>query len=98
MNNISHAHLSESFSLADKLNPDTEKLLEFLDSNFALSEGSHRNVSQYRVYFGRLLAHLSTGQCVGLANSSAFIDFGGDRECPTQITLSQDRKLIELQF
>ncbi len=98
MNNLSHAHLTESFSLADKLTADTENLLTFLDTHFALSEGSHRNVSQYRVYFGRLLAHLSTGQCVGLDNPSAFIDFGGDKECPSLITLSHDKKLIELQF
>jgi hypothetical protein len=98
MNNLSHAELSESFSLADKHNTDTEKLLAFLDTHFALSEGSHRNVSQYRVYFGRLLAHLSTGQCVGLVNSSAFVDFGGDRECPSLICLSYERKTIELRF
>ena len=98
MNNLSHAQLTESFSLADRLSTDTEKLLAFLDAHFALSEGSHRNVSQYRVYFGRLLAHLSTGQCVGLKNPSAFLDHGGDRECPSLISLSHERKFIELHF
>lgn len=98
MNNLSHAQLTESFSLSGRHNTDTEKLLAFLDAHFALSEGSHRDVSQYRVYFGRLLAHLNTGQCVGLDNPSAFIDFGGDRECPSLISLSYERKFIELHF
>jgi len=39
MNNLSHAELTESFSLAGRHNTDTEKLLAFLDAHFALSEG-----------------------------------------------------------
>lgn len=70
----------------------------FLDSNFPLSEGSHGDVTQYRVYFDRLVAHLNTGRCVGLVRPAQFNDYGGDRECPSSILLSSSALEIELQL
>lgn len=96
MNSLNTAYLPESLSLSDRQSNANETFVGLLDSYFPLNEGSHREVSQYRVYFGCLLAHLKSGRCVGLINPSAFLDFGGDKESPSSITLGNEQQQIEL--
>ena len=98
MNALIHTQATETIRLSEEPTNDSNAMLECLDTHFTLSEGSHRDVTQYRVYFGNLLAHLSTGRCVGLAKPSLFEDFGGDKECPSSITLSNQQKMIEICF
>ena len=97
MSNLKHANHSETFDAATT--PESNgRFQDFLDANFPLHEGSHRDVAQYRVYFDRLIAHLSSGRCVGLNNPSSFIEYGGDRECPSLIALSAQGHQVELHF
>lgn len=96
MNSLNRAYLPESLSLSNQQGHSNETFLGLLDSHFPLNEGSHREVTQYRVYFDCLLAHLKSGRCVGLSNPSAFLEFGGDRECPSSIILKNAEQQIEL--
>jgi len=96
MNSLNKAYLPESLNLSNQQSLNNETFLGLLDSHFPLNEGSHREVSQYRVYFGSLLAHLKSGRCVGLLNPSEFKEFDGDRECPSSITLKNTEQQIEL--
>jgi malate synthase len=96
MNSLNTAYLPESLSLKSQQDHSNETLLGLLDSHFPLYEGSHREVTQYRVYFDCLLAHLKSGRCVGLSNPSEFFEFGGDKECPSSIVLRNTEQQIEL--
>jgi malate synthase len=96
MNSLNKAYLPESLSLSNQQGLSNETFLGLLDSHFPLNEGSHREVTQYRVYFDCLLAHLKSGRCVGLSRPSEFQEFGGDRECPSSIILKNDDQQIEL--
>lgn len=96
MNSLNRAYLPESLSLSNQQSQSNETFLGLLDSQFPLNEGSHREVTQYRVYFDCLVAHLRSGRCVGLISPSAFLEFGGDRECPSSIVLKNADQQIEL--
>jgi len=96
MNSRNQAYLPESLSLSSQQSFNNETFLGLLDIHFPLNEGSHREVSQYRVYFGSLVAHLKSGRCVGLLNPSEFREFDGDKECPSSITLKNTEQHIEL--
>tara|TARA_B110000444_G_scaffold258527_1_gene299692 strand:+ start:2427 stop:2723 length:297 start_codon:yes stop_codon:yes gene_type:complete len=96
MNSLNKALLPESLSLSNQQKQSNESFLGLLDSHFPLNEGSHREVTQYRVYFDCLLAHLKSGRCVGLTNPSEFQGFDGDRECPSSIILKDAEQEIEL--
>ncbi len=96
MNSQNKAYLPESLCLSNQHSHSNETFLGLLDSHFPLNEGSHREVTQYRVYFDCLLAHLKSGRCVGLVNAGEFQEFGGDRECPSSIVLKNDEQQIEL--
>lgn len=98
MNGLNHAYISQSISLTGKQSANAPRVIDFLDANFPLSEGSHRDVTQYRVYFESLLAHLSSGRCVGLVNPRQLDDFEGDKESPTAILLSNSAQEIELEL
>ncbi len=98
MSNLQHAHLSESFNATTASAELNSRCQDFLDTYFPLKEGSHHDVAQYRVYFDRLIAHLSSGRCVGLINPGSFVEFGGDRECPSLISLASPGHQIELHF
>jgi|TARA_B110000483_G_C18198640_1_gene544208 hypothetical protein len=96
MNSLNDAYLPESLSLSNQQRSTNETFLGLLDSHFPLNEGSHREVTQYRVYFNCLLAHLESGRCVGLSDPGAFQEFDGDKECPSSILLKNDDHQIEL--
>lgn len=97
MNHLTHASHSETIDAA-MTSESNSRFQDLLDVQFPLHEGSHRDVAQYRVYFDRLIAHLSSGRCVGLHNPSSFVEFGGDRECPSLIALSAHGHNVELHF
>lgn len=96
MNSLNKAQLPESLSLSNQAEQSNETFLSLLDNYFPLNEGSHREVTQYRVYFDCLLAHLKSGRCVGLINPSEFQEFDGDREYPSSIVLKNAEQEIEL--
>ena len=96
MNSLNIAYLPESLCLSKQQNHSNATFLGLLDSHFPLNEGSHREVTQYRVYFGSLLAHLKSGRCVGLTKPGEFLEYGGDRESPSSIVLGNDERQIEL--
>ena len=98
MSNLQHAHLSESFDASAATPESNSRYQDFLDMYFPLKEGSHHDVAQYRGYFDRLIAHLSSGRCVGLTDPSSFVEFGGDRECPSLISPASPGHQIELHF
>lgn len=97
MTSLNGATLSQTISLStDQSGINVVK--EFLDTNFPLATGSHGDVAQYRVYFEKLVAHLSNGRCVGLQTPNQFSDFGGDRERPTSISLGSAAQQVELRL
>ena len=98
MSNLQHANLTESFDAATATPESNNRYQDFLDAYFPLKEGSHHDVAQYRVYFDRLIAHLGSGRCVGLSNPRSLVEFGGDRECPSLISLASRSHQIELHF
>ncbi len=71
---------------------------EFLDANFPLNEGSHRDVRQYLIYYQNLLAILHSGRCVGLTFAGQFADYEGHKESPSSITLNNGHTQIELEL
>lgn len=96
MNSLNNAYLPEALNLSLQTENSNGTFLGLLDTHFPLNEGSHLEVTQYRVYFDCLLAHLKSGRCVGLHNPSAFLSFGGDRECPSTVILGNSTQQVEL--
>ncbi|MFK7864131.1 MAG: hypothetical protein AB8B95_07910 [Pseudohongiellaceae bacterium] len=96
MNSLNNAYLPEELTLSLQHEGSNDTFLGLLDTLFPLNEGSHQEVAQYRVYFDCLLAHLKSGRCVGLHKPAEFLSFGGDKECPSSIVLSNGAQQIEL--
>lgn len=90
---LANASLQQTFAINES--QQTQSLLELLDAHFPLREASHEEVTQYRVYYGKLLAHLKSGRCTGLA-TRAELEFEGDDECPSLISLKNPRLQVEL--
>ena len=57
----------------------------FLDQSIPLAQGSHRDVSAYRVEGGRLKAKLKNGGESGLQTPELFIGYNGDAEAPSSL-------------
>jgi hypothetical protein len=98
MNNLAIANISSSTFQSDLRLGSNDTVKEFLDAQFPLNEGSHRDVTQYCVYYKGLVAHLKTGRCVALANPGQFTDYGGEKGCPTSIVFCNAEQQIELQL
>ena len=98
MANLQHANFAESFTAATATPESNERYQDFLDAYCPLKEGSHHDVALYRVCFDRFSAHWGSGRCVGLSNPSSLVEFGGDRECPSLISLASQGHQIELHF
>ena len=57
----------------------------FLDQSIPLAQGSHRDVSAYRVEGGRLKAKLKDGGESGLQTPELFIGYNGHAEAPSSL-------------
>jgi len=57
----------------------------FLDQSIPLAQGSHRDVSAYRVEGGRLKAKLKDGGESGLQTPELFIGYNGQAEAPSSL-------------
>jgi len=98
VNSLANAEIFQATYLFDAREDNAEMIANFLDSNYPLNEGSHHDVTQYRVYFERLVAHLKSGRCVGLVIAGQFSDYDGDKECPEMIVFDNGEKQAELQL
>ncbi len=71
---------------------------EFLDRYFPLSSGSHREVRQYGIASGVLLAKDGQGTVGTLRQAAALIGYRGPPESPTAILLRHHGLHVELHF
>lgn len=71
---------------------------DFLDKNYPLREGSHREAVSYMVYFQNLLVILADGSTTGLQHPKQFVGKNGPTNEPESIMLDHDGMLIEIQF
>jgi len=71
---------------------------DFLDKNYPLKEGSHREAVSYMVYFQNLLVILADGSTTGLQHPKQFVGKNGPTNEPESIMLDDDGMLIEIQF
>ncbi len=70
---------------------------DFLDQNFALADGSHRDAVHYGAGEGSLDVKLKSGQTTRLKNSAAFSGFQGERSSPSVLLLQHHGLHVELQ-
>lgn len=70
----------------------------FLDSEFPLNNGSHRDVNAYAMYYENLVVYLSNGIVTGLKNPSEFIEVFGRKSAPEGIILQNDQFQTEIEF
>jgi len=96
MNNLAISNIFPSTFQTDVRLDCDDTVKNFLDVQFPLNEGSHRDVTQYSVYYKGLVAYLKTGACVGLASPGQLIDYGGEQSCPTSIVFCNTEQQIEL--
>jgi len=68
----------------------------FLDDVLPLEQGSHADVTCYRVSEGELVADLSDGSTSVLADARAFAGFRGDGGAPSSVLLSHHGLHVEL--
>jgi malate synthase len=69
---------------------------DFLDQNFTLANGSHRDAVNYRVADNGLQVVLKDGQTTGLKQSAAFSGFQGERGSPNVLLLQHHGLHVEL--
>jgi len=60
---------------------------EFLDNNFPLQQGSHREVVSYQLVQNKLRVELDSGASSGLANTAQCLGYNGDAASPNAIVL-----------
>lgn len=69
---------------------------EFLDQAAPLNGASHKDVSQYIVTQGRLVAVLNEDKQIGLQEPSQFVGFQGQENSPSSIVLRHNGLHIEI--
>ena len=69
---------------------------DFLDQNFALTAGSHRDSLRYRVGENGLEVDLKNNQTTRLTQSAAFKGFQGERSSPSVLLLEHHGLHVEL--
>ena len=69
---------------------------DFLDQNFTLAKGSHRDSVNYQVAGDGLQVVLKDGQTTGLKQSAAFAGFQGERSSPSVLLLQHHGLHVEL--
>jgi malate synthase len=70
----------------------------FLDEHFALSGGSHTQVSAYSVSSSGLGVKLSDGKTASLRSSDAFVGFQGEMAAPSAVLLKHNGLHVEIQI
>ena len=69
-----------------------------LDDTFPLAEGSHRDVVDYVVQHGHLLAIDRSGACTGLARPGQLAEVDGDcHQAPCAIVLEHEGMQVEIE-
>lgn len=76
----------------------TNYAIEFLDRVFPLSQGSHKQVASYVVYYRHLLAFFPDGSQAGLADTSQFKGLCGHKEQPEALLLKANGRFVEVTF
>jgi malate synthase len=71
---------------------------DFLDQNFTLAHGSHRDSVNYQVADNGLEVVLNNGRTTGLKQSTAFKGFQGERHCPGVLLLQHHGLHVELHI
>jgi malate synthase len=71
---------------------------DFLDQNFALANGSHRDSVNYQVADNGLEVVLKDGRTTGLKQSAAFKGFQGERRSPNVLLLQHHGLHVELHI
>jgi malate synthase len=71
---------------------------DFLDQNFTLANGSHRDSVNYQVADNGLQVVLKDGQTTGLKQSAAFAGFQGERSSPNVLLLQHHGLHVELHI
>lgn len=69
---------------------------QFLDEHFPLSEGSHKDVKSYVVYYHHLLAFMQDGSQSGLETPCQFVALCGHKCEPDSIVLKHNNLHVEL--
>ncbi|WP_045857536.1 malate synthase G [Teredinibacter purpureus] len=69
-----------------------------LDEIFPLAHGSHKNVTNYMVYYQHLLAFFPDGTDSGLKNPHQFVALCGHKDNPESILLKNNGLHIEIVF
>ncbi|MCC5826332.1 malate synthase [Alkalimonas sp.] len=69
-----------------------------LDKLFPLTEGSHRDVCQYEVYYQHLLAYFADGRKAGLQQPGQFVALCGRKSAPDAIVLEHDGRHVEISL
>lgn len=92
---------TSGLSQCNKYNPARGKHVieyakEFLDQNFPLEQGSHKDVSAYCVYFHHLLACFPDGTQIGLEKPCQFVASSNPDVEPTSIVLKNNGLHIEM--
>lgn len=68
----------------------------FLDEHFPLSEGSHKSVKNYVVYYHHLLAFFEDGTQSGLEKPCQFVALSGHKCAPDSIVLKNNGLHVEI--
>jgi malate synthase len=71
---------------------------EMLDRRFPLTQGSHKDVKNYVVYYHHLLAFFKDGSQSGLKNPSQFVALCGHKCSPDSILLKESDLHVEIVF
>ena len=69
---------------------------QFLDENFPLSKGSHRNATGYRVGDHGLEISLDNGVTTTLADAASFVGYDGDTAAPAVVLLKHHGLHVEV--
>ena len=69
---------------------------EFLDDAFPLTDGSHKDVENYVIYYRQLLAFFADGSTSGLRQPKQLKALSGHKEYPNSIVLKNNGLHVEL--
>jgi len=71
---------------------------EFLDRQFPLRSGTHKEVSTYLVYFEHLMVIKNDGSTSSLVKPSQFMDADGSLDGPSAITLCDGDTQVQIRL